>query len=258
MDETARPRPSGRIKRFINGSAIVGALTALCDGFFVKLRASFFGRALSCYSAVERGFKRSGTYSIFAGARRAAGLGKKAKLAMAAAAEGSVILRGINRLAGALLHIPCRAYGTAALSFGLYSALTFLLRAYVLGDDGNFNFSYAVCGGLMAAGTLMLTVKSSLIGAVRGSVILRFVFFKFLAFNENKFIADRPHDPAKRRAMPAFLIGMALGLSSFVLPPVYLCAAGAGIAALYMLLCKPEIGMYAMILALPFLPIYAA
>jgi hypothetical protein len=136
----------------------------------------------------------------------------------------------------------------------------YLLKVFILNKPETMMIDL-IAGMLLAAVSVLLIMlgkRQSLYEALRGSIISNILFFKFLGFPERKSAGGAGYNQRKVNII-CFCAGMILGaLTYFIESPAgsvaAVCAAMAGIAVLYAILCYPEAGFLMLLFAVPFLP----
>ena len=112
---------------------------------------------------------------------------------------------------------------------------------------------------------LIIFGRQSLYDAIYNSYIGNNLLFKFLGFTErNTKSFENPEDPEntdfdyshnlKKTNIICFFAGMLFGLLTYIVSPLNICVAIAGIVVFYVILCYPEAGFLAFLFIVPFLP----
>lgn len=164
-------------------------------------------------------------------------------------AERSRTIHAIDSAMTTLLHLPLKTYGMFFLSFGLYLASMCYILPNTYMQQSNFsNLIIAIAAVLIAF--ILLTSKKSLASAVWESKIFSFFFFSLLGVRSNTVEEGRPVNGSDAIA---FLLGMAFGVLTFIVPATSLLGAILLFVLAYLVLLTPESGLVLLLLAAPFL-----
>ena len=247
-------------KRFIKNSAIINFLLFLSDWIYRQIGKSAAAFIFTGYEKCEEVYKNSFFYRLFQGYEPGIikNIIRSAKKSVIITSENSAVINGVKKCVDYLFAVKLHTIGTLLISFGFYSAIMYLLKIFILGRpetlalDAIAAVSLTVCGGLLALS------KQSLYHAVYGSKICNIVFFRFLGFSV-KYEKDftellEKNVSSKSKNIVCFFIGMILGVLTYFISPVYICAGIIGIFALYAVLCYPESGFLTLLFIVPFMP----
>ena len=247
-------------KNIFKSSRILNFLFYTADWLYKKIGVSFAAFIFTGYEACQKYYEKSLFYRIFQGYEQNAvkNIFKKIKKALIIKCEDSVIINGINNFAGNIMSARLSTIGVFFAAFGIYCSLMYLLKIFILEKPETMLIDLII-GGILTFFSILMAAfgKQSLYEAVSGSVICRAVIFNFLGFPEKR--RPRSEYNQKKVNTACFCAGMILGLSTYFIKTPFgsaaaVCAVIAGAAFLYAVLCYPEAGFLALLLAVPFIP----
>lgn len=217
---------------------------------FLKLSTGLFGRFFTSYDRLEQCFDGS-----VAGFVSGAHVGKKTffnqiRRKISLAIDKSVLIARLERIPEHMLGLNMRMYGTFFLVFGFYSVGMALLKYVIVGDL--VDADAFIAGALMVVIAIpMLFVKKSLAWVLRKSAVCHLIFVRLLRIHEDKFYLRKERDNSKYSI--ALVLGMLLGMATYVVSPVNLIGLGVMLIAIGMVLSLPEVGIMGMLATIPFL-----
>lgn len=245
LNRHSEPKTTGRIRRLLQGSAILSAVDRFSAAVYGWLKNGFFGRLLSAYpknnavhslgaSAADNPFRRR----ILIPIRRT----------VSAAANSSILFSLVCRLIAYLLKCRLRVYGTFLISFGMYAAAAYLLS--YLGDTPTVPISNLIAAVVMILSAApLLSQNISLSEALLSSAIAPPVCAVFGIRQKSLRI-----EGYAGRSNIAFIIGILLGAMTYFIPVLYVLFGIAAVFLLYRVFMTPECGVAALFLLMPFLP----
>lgn len=244
-----------RPKNPIKSSLIISLLSKASSAIYRGLGDGAVGTAFTAYSR-EDGALKEGAFSQV---RERADLSGRfltpAKRKIARKIEDSVIIGALRDLLHALLASSMKSYGIFVFSFSLYSAIAYLFRIFYFNGGVGFDVSVGVTLGFMLiASVLMIASRHNLSSALLTSPIARAVLFKLIGVQREEI--EAPPKNEGRFHIP-FIAGLLFGIVSAFIHPLYLLLGVAGIVAAYTVLMKPEVGVVAILVLLPFAPTMA-
>ncbi len=220
--------------------------------FFAKLSAlwqkSFFVVYFTNYQAFDQAVNQNRLQKIFA---KFSSLSpwKWFQRKIQVGVERSRVIHGIDSIMKILLHLPLKTYGMFFLSFGLYLASMCYILPNTYMQQSNFsNLIIAIASVLIAF--ILLTSKKSLARATWESKIFSAFFFSLLGVRSNSVEEDIPQNGSDAIA---FLLGMAVGVLTFIVPATTLIFVLLLAILAYLVLLTPESGLVLLLLLLPFL-----
>ncbi len=249
MDD--RREASGKRTLPANPGVILSTLDRAARAVYKKTDESMIGHALTSYDAVCEQAEGSLSSRIAGKLGISARIIKPIKRSIASAVEHSAIFNYIGEILDSLLSCSVRVWGIFTMSFGLYTALVFLIRslAFTKGE-ANIMTLYTAAAIVLLSIPLMMA-GGTLASAVTGSRIASFVLFRMIGVSRERFERERE---VIGRSNIAFFCGMILGLLTFFLSPVLILIGLVGLTTVYLVLQTPEIGVIAAIFITPFSP----
>lgn len=246
---------SAALKNKIAGSMILSFLFFIVDKLVFFFNNSLFYFIMSQTERVNKWLKSSFIYNIFYnnGKKSIFKLSKKVKNSIAKKCEQSVVINFFNKMFMGILYIPVKTLSVGLFSFGFYSLIIYFIQVNVVKSETVNLIDLIISIGFMGIGAILFFFKSSLYETIEGSLILSFIFFDFLGFRKH-------HDngkPEEKKHLLYYAVGMFFGILTFFVPLIYLCVIIIGFIALVLMLCRPEAGLYAILLGVPFLPTMA-
>ncbi len=230
---------------------ILSTLDRAARAVYKKTDESMIGHALTSYDAACEQAEKSFSARIAGKLGISARIIKPIKRSIASAVEHSAIFNYIGELLDSLLSCSVRVWGIFTMSFGLYTALVFLIRslAFTKGE-ANIMTLYTAAAIVLLSIPLMMT-GGTLAAAITRSRIASFMLFRVVGVSRERFEQERT---VIGRSNIAFVCGMILGLLTFFVSPVMLLIGLVGVTAVYLVLQTPEIGVIAAIFITPFSP----
>ncbi len=162
--------------------------------------------------------------------------------------EQSLLLRIFSKFMNSLLVKTFKYYGIFSLTFGLVTCLA----SFIKGQQSGVLFdavSLCVGIGMIIFAVIMLFSDKTVGEALCESRLSDLILFRFLGFRRNEI----PVNGKKHKGYTACAAGLLLGALSFAVEPYLTIIALVGVAAMYIVLLSPEIGVIFIITALPFL-----
>lgn len=242
------------LKNKISVSMIFSFLFFIVEKLVFFFKNSFFHYIMSQAELVNEWLKSSFIYNIFynSGKKSVFTFSKKVKNSIAKKCEQSGIINFFNKMFMGILYIPVKTLSVGLFSFGFYSLIIYFIQVNVVKSESVTLINLIISLGFMGIGAVLFFFKLSLYEMLEGSVVLSFIFFDFLGFRKHQ-----EKEKEKEKQLFYYSVGMFLGIITFFVPVIYLCAGIAGIILLVLMLCRPEAGLYAVLLGVPFLPTMA-
>lgn len=205
------------------------------------------GGALTAYDA-ENDKLHSG---FFSGVADKYSFSKKLKHTMARKIEQSVLVYSGETFFRRLAGLSMRFYGVLLTCFGLAGCAMALFKAS-LGDVFVLPGVPVFCCALaFACGLCSLASAGIMADELLENRLMSFIIFSVIGARRSAF---EEVDRVKGGKMLAAVIGLALGLVTYVVPPYYLIGVFFGVLILYAILIVPEFGVVSTIFALSFFP----
>lgn len=207
-----------------------------------------FGRLFTSYDKIEESWRGSVVYGQLSRVHTTHAAGRFRR-AVSQSVERSAILRVVRSAGAALPRITARTYGVFLLSFGLYAAMIFAIRAVASSLTADTDM---LVGGLcaMAAAIPLLASGKTIFSAISTGRLSSYIAFDVLGFRKS---ADAVKGPPIQRLDMAFLSGMIAGLLTFYFSPDRIIGALLSAVLIYVVMARPETGMLLIYAAFPFL-----
>ena len=246
----------GRLFNAFSTSIIIHLICCLTNFVYDSFKNGFFGKIFSAYSVEEGAYQESFLKNYFGRYDSPVKYGRKIRAHFSKAFDSSFILDQLRKLSKGLLSTSLKLYGNFLMSFGLYSILVFFVRELVPGLTVPDNQFLAIGAIAVLISLPLLVSKVSLAKAVGCGRITHLLFVEAFGFKDEDF--DIPIKKSKRKANLAILLGMILGLSTFVINPMYFPIAILAIVLFVIVLSSPEIGVIFTIFIIPFCSFFSA
>ena len=238
----------------LRGSVILSALDRFSDAVYSAMSRSVIGAALTRYGKDADAPSRSFASLVSERMGLTRNITIPAKRGIGAAAENSFVIQSVKRLARFLLRVSVQVYGIGLFSAGMYTAIMFLISRFALNNTAADLLSLFIGAAAAILSVPLMFSQQPLGEAICAGQLSSFIFVTILGFRpENIATGSR----AAGKSTAAFVTGMLIGLSTYIVPPFYIIIGIVGIIAAYLLLSMPEIGVLALLAALPFLPTMA-
>ena len=233
--------------RMVKGSVILNALDRFSAYLYTLLKYGLFGWIFTGYNP-KPNFRfgerwRSG---------KVAGWLHELRYGICRRIESSVILYAIQWFMHYLLGCRLKVYGTFFASFGIYTTVVAVVTAImrnssaVLMNNPAMILSYTA---ILASVPLILSKKTlaeGLTDSVIGRLILKIT--GFTAEDTASAVGDGGHTNV------AFLLGVICGVLSYTFSPLWFFLLFGGSVAAYLVLIRPELGVFALFVMMPWLP----
>ncbi len=235
---------------FTNG-LIMSGLSRLTEAIYKALFSGLFGLIFTSYSAEQRAFEKGYIKGHLFSNDRLRGYWRKIRRVFAQGFESSVFLDLLRKLCRVLLETSVKNYGNYLLSFGLYSVFVYFVRMFVpfLAEAPTDNL---VAGAVFVLLSIpMLASKKSLAAALGSSISARAVLCDSFGMRDESFEVELKQ--SKLRANLSIILGMASGMLTFIVNPVYIALAALLFVAIALIIATPEIGVLLSLFLLPFM-----
>ena len=234
--------------------AIVRGLSAFSAFIYRAFSTSIFARIFTSYDSVSAWAESSligGAISSVGSPDAKGARGLKHKVA--AGIEKSVILSWLRKIASELLVLSLSSIGVAFFSFGVFTAVIFLLKKYTF-DVAVPDMTDIFVGAISILVSLVLLMsKKSLSRGISESRIMSILLFDVCNINRNNVRAAESL-PAENGIGTTFSIGMALGLATIFVDPIHIIVVAAAAFISVQIVISPESGVIIACLTIPFAP----
>ena len=175
----------------------------------------------------------------------------KARKSVSKLIEKSFFVNAVPKLAGLLLRITLKDYGIMMFVMGALVSVLYLLKDYVT-FLSSMSLEMLIAGiAVSLCSVPMLFSTKSLARNIYSSDLCDRLLFRFLGLNKEKI---RVASEEEKISIPngALFIGITLGVISYFVSPLRLIAIIGLVTLCYCILRTPEVGVIAIIVALPF------
>ena len=243
---------SKKRKGIFSSSVIISALGKLSSWIIRKLEGGLFGNIFSSYRRENNALSQSALVTRTKHLDLSGRLFMPAKRAIAHAIETSAVLGWIRDRLNHMMSASMKAYGIFTFSFTLYSTLIYLFRVFYFGAE---DIDYVMILSLLMmliASVMMISSRHTLASALLSSPTAQFFLFKVVGIRSE--VIEGIRRDGEGRFHIAFICGIIFGVASFFVHPLLLLCLIGVIVGLYLVLIKPEFGVFAIMFALPFAP----
>lgn len=252
MRSTKESRQEHWLLHLLRGSMILQMLDGLAEKIYRSFGSGFFGWLFTGYRAEPEG--------LFASLATDSHVGQvcgSVRRFCNRQIEESVVLQGIRHLLRRMLQYRLRTYGFFCMTFGAYTAVFTLIQALLADESVSIwrqtPLAFAI-GVICLALPLLLsraTLRETLCSTYAGDAILH-----VLGYTPEE-VCPRGEECAPGRMSVAFFWGILAGVLTLWIEPWWILLAFPAALCLYLILCKPEIGVLALFFAMPLLPTMA-
>ncbi len=249
MKSTREKQKGSLLLAFIRGSVILQMLDRLSEKIYSSFGSGFFGWLFTGYRAENTGLLASwltGSSLWRIGGRFCRYWNRQT--------ENSLILLLVRSGMRCMLRFRLRTFGFFTVTFGAYTAVFSLVRALLSGENISIpehpELLFAI-GMICLSIPLLLskiTVAETLYTTMSGLMLLRILGYT----PEEVILASRGSTAGKTSI--AFFAGLLCGMLTFFADPWVVMALPLVWVYLYLVLCKPEIGVMSLFFAMPLLP----
>ncbi len=231
----------------MRGSAIARGLNRLADCVYKKGQSGAIGGALTAYDA-ENGKLHSGLFSAVA---EKLSFSKKLKHTLARKTEQSMLVYAGESFFRRLAGLSMRFYGVLFACFGFAGAAMAIFKASLEDVFVLPSIPIFCCALIFACGLCALASGGVMAEELLENRLMSFIIFGIIGARRSAF---EEVDRVKGSKLLAAVIGLVLGLATYVVPSYFLIGAFIGIIILYAILIIPEFGVVSTIFALSFFP----
>ncbi len=220
----------------------------ISEKVFSLLRNGMFGYFFTSYDEANERY----LYSVNR-KRKSANRGK-ARRKISRLIENSFFVNAIPRLVDCLLRISLRDYGIMFFVMGALISVLYPLNDYILFLNVTLNMFISGMTVCVLSIPMLFSAKS-LSYNIYTSKLCNHLLYNFLGLNKEKMrvVAEKPRISLLN---VVFFIGIGLGVLSYFVFPLKLLAIIGVLVLSYCVLRTPEIGVIAIILTLPFAPVF--
>lgn len=239
------------ILKSVENSLIVRALTKLAKKIYKAVLSSNIGRFLTSHDEAEKKCTTSATSAFLAGGEKKLEREKKIRHALASQFEKSVTIAALKKTQDAFMRFALTNYGVLFISFGFYSTVIFFVKTLIYPDAAKNYFDLAIYAISVAVSIFFFASKKSMAQALVSSRIVKAVCFDLLGIRSESVERIAGEEVQRFVGIP-FIVGMALGVLTFFIKPIYIVLSVVLIILAAIVLSSPEAGLVITFLALPF------
>ena len=177
---------------------------------------------------------------------------KKWKRFVAQTYESSVFLNQIRGTSNIILTARVNNFGLFFFSYGLFLVMIQLIKKYAVHMETSVPHALYIGLICVVVGFFMMFSNKNVANAICGSRLIYVFLFEFLALDVVNIAKAARLEVRKGFNIP-FLLGVALGLISVFIDPLFIIRAIGMLALLSLVLSSPESGIIVTFLALPFM-----
>ena len=240
----------GFLTAFIKSSLILSSLDRFTKYIYTLLQRGFFGFIFTGYNNhLKTTIPERFSKTKFASHEREFRYGTCRRI------ESSVIIAGVSYIMKFLLGCRLKVFGAFFSSFGLYTTviafISSIIENNIAGLTENTDVMFSII--LILSSVPLIMSRKSLSESLLSSVTGRFII-NITGYTENE-VSNVAGDGG--RVNSAFLVGIICGALTYRISPIYIFAVLACLAAAYLVLIRPELGVVAMFFFMPWLPTMA-
>lgn len=239
------------IIRSIENSFIVRALTKLAKKIYKAALSSNIGRVLTSHDNAEKKCTDSAAGAFFSGGEKKLEREKKIRHAFASQFERSVTIAALKKTQDAFMRFALTNYGVLLISFAFYSTVIFFVKTLIYPDAAKNYYDLGIYAISVAVSIFFFVSKKSMAQALVSSRIVKSICFDLLGIRSESVERIAGEDVQRFVGIP-FIAGMALGILTFFVKPLYIVLAIALIILAAIVFSSPEAGLVITFLALPF------
>ena len=235
---------------------LLGLLFALCDAVASVFFSGWLYKLFTSHNAARERFDSSATVTIY---RKISRSSRKffggVRKWLSRQFERSIVLTAFSSLAKKLLCLPGRVIGAFSITWSAYVLLISFVKMFVL-LDSTASWANIICGAVvfLASIPLMLADKS----------IVTLCAESPLAYRVLTAVFGVPAESLKRvdalfiGQSGAVILGIILGLLTYVIPPVYMVLSAFAVITVALVMSYPEGGVVISIAIAPLLGVISA
>lgn len=244
-----------RLSKLFSLSIFVNLLSKFTDVLYDALINSFIGHIFTAYSSEQLAFERGAVRNYFKGGLISTAHSRKIKQNVERVFETSFFINKLKLICKHLLKYPLKAYGMFLISFGMYSAFIYALKAFLIGGELPASGDLWISGISIIAALPLMSSSESLGRAVRNGRLTSAIFIDAFGIKDESLDVDS--GKVSRKYNFSFFWGMLAGLITFFVPTIYLPIAIALLLFFSMIFVSPEIGVIISIFMIPFCSLFA-
>ena len=240
-----------RLKKLCRTSIFVSMMMWLVNAVYNGLRDGFFGRIMTSYPVQEQLFREGLIGSFFSKRGALASRLRRFRLRLAEFFEKSALLDIGLKKASYLLGCSLRVYGIFLLTFGGYTVLVHYIKllAFPSAMFGNGTLIWGIISIVLAIP--MIGSRHSVAELLQNGLLMHLLLIDTFGITEDRFDVSRVKKGGRYNV--ALLLGMFVGILTFILPPQYIILFLLSILGIAVVMSYPEIGVLSLIALTPVL-----
>lgn len=209
----------------------------------------FFGRLFNSYQKGNLKLKNSWISSIMGSNSRLGKFVRKIRFVIADQFETSGILLLWRKFMRFLIGCKLRLYGSFFITSGIYTALVYFLKKFVL-ESSTSDSSYILLALIFSLISLPLLMSGKTFAeAVSASSIGHFLVWDTFGIADEKLLSVKLKRGDNYNI--AIIAGIIFGVLSYFISPLYLLAGIALVVFVALIMANPEIGVITTLILLP-------
>lgn len=226
-------------------------LFAVCSRIAAIFASGVIYKIFTSHDKVRDAFESSATYQIFKRIKnKTKGLSEKLKKNISRQFERSIILSFISGMVKNILMLPGRVCGAFSLTWSAYVILIALIKRLVLYQSDGIGITLA-CGILVFVSSIPLMFsEKSLFRLCSESPLIFSILTNIFGVPAEVFKCS---ERAKVGQSGAVILGIAFGLLTYFISPLYMLIALAGLIVVALIFAYPEGGVVISIAISPLL-----
>ncbi len=250
-EKASKKRNRRKFSYYFTGGIIMAWLTSLTEYVYNALAGGLFGGIFTAYKKEQRAYEKGYLKKDIVGNAKLKGYLWQVRKVFAEGFESSFLPGFGERIIRTLLETSLKNYGNFMLSTGLYTIFSFFVRRFVAVFETASLVHFITGVVLVAVSVPLLMSKISLAEALGSSVSAKTLLCEAFGLRDESF--DVPVKQSKLRANISIFLGMAAGLLTLLISPLFLPIAAFLLVAVTLILGTPEIGVVISLFSLPFL-----
>ncbi len=243
---------AGKGKNIFKASVILSFFGRVSSWIYKKLSLGFIGGLLSSYDKENDAVLNSAAAKGLRKLDLSERIISPAKRKISRGFESSAILAFVRGLLGRMLSSSMKSYGIFMFSAALYSAIAYLFKAFYPAGASTVDIGIILTLVMMLIlSVMMIASRQTLANALLSSPFARFMLFRVAGIRSETL---EGREEREGRYNVPFVSGLIFGVASFFVHPLILLLGILGLVGAYLVFLKPELGVLALIVALPFAP----
>lgn len=234
-----------------NRGIILGFLFAVCNCIADYFASGAIFRLFSSHERARDSFESSATVILFKKLKsKCRNFTEYIKKFVSRQFEGSAILSLLSFFAKSILSLPGRVFGAFSMTWSAYVLLIALIKRYALYQSGGLGADI-ICGTIVFAASIPLMFSDKTIYRLCAeSPVVLFVLTNIFGVPAESLKCS---DCAKIGQSGAVILGIAFGLLTYFISPLYMLIAVIAVVVIGMILAYPEGGVVISIAISPLL-----